>query len=337
MSHPLSYEALQRPPSPDRLAALRDRLAPGAHIGAVRRLSGSARCGIHALDLTVQSDTPLRAILRRYPTSYIGEDPEVVRREWEALRLARGANVPTPEPLLLDETGELFKVPALVMSRLPGRPLARRLASAAPDATEWVEPVARALAAIHAMPFDPAAPSRIPRLDEQRMAAESWEEGAPRLHLRVDALPEGEEVLDALRRSWPAQPPARPVLLHGDFHPFNILWRGGTVSGIVDWAEARIGPPQFDLAHMRWEIALRFDLSGVDSFLDAYERASGQRVENMALWDLVRLWWMGPVLSSWVGFFQLEGRADAGIETIRARRDAYLALTMERVRSSLRY
>ena len=32
------------------------------------------------------------------------------------------------------------------------------------------------------------------------------------------------------------------MLLHRDFDPGNVLWRRGTVSGAVDWQDARTGP-----------------------------------------------------------------------------------------------
>lgn len=37
-------------------------------------------------------------------------------------------------------------------------------------------------------------------------------------------------------------------LCHLDYQPFNVLVEGGTVTGIVDWANARTGDPRQDLA-----------------------------------------------------------------------------------------
>jgi aminoglycoside/choline kinase family phosphotransferase len=41
------------------------------------------------------------------------------------------------------------------------------------------------------------------------------------------------------------------VLLHRDFHPGNVLWRYGRVSGVVDWLGACSGPAPADVAHCR--------------------------------------------------------------------------------------
>jgi phosphotransferase family enzyme len=40
------------------------------------------------------------------------------------------------------------------------------------------------------------------------------------------------------------------VVCHGDFAPWNTLWRGGTVVGIVDWDMAEPGPPIDDVAFL---------------------------------------------------------------------------------------
>jgi Ser/Thr protein kinase RdoA (MazF antagonist) len=45
-------------------------------------------------------------------------------------------------------------------------------------------------------------------------------------------------------------PPSLPtVLVHRDFHPGNVLWRQGRISGLVDWQAACAGPAVADVAH----------------------------------------------------------------------------------------
>ncbi|HLH59486.1 MAG TPA: aminoglycoside phosphotransferase family protein [Streptosporangiaceae bacterium] len=39
------------------------------------------------------------------------------------------------------------------------------------------------------------------------------------------------------------------IVCHGDFGPWNGVWRGGEVAGLVDWDHARPATPLFDVAY----------------------------------------------------------------------------------------
>ncbi len=47
-----------------------------------------------------------------------------------------------------------------------------------------------------------------------------------------------------------AKLPQRRGLVHGDFGSNNVLVQRGRVSGVLDWSEARIGDPLYDLANI---------------------------------------------------------------------------------------
>ncbi|PWU21200.1 MAG: hypothetical protein C5B48_11560 [Candidatus Rokuibacteriota bacterium] len=48
------------------------------------------------------------------------------------------------------------------------------------------------------------------------------------------------------------RPPERhPVICHGDFHPHNILVSGGAVTGVLDWPNAVVADPEYDVAATR--------------------------------------------------------------------------------------
>jgi aminoglycoside phosphotransferase (APT) family kinase protein len=46
--------------------------------------------------------------------------------------------------------------------------------------------------------------------------------------------------------------PKRLVVIHGDFHPLNILVSKGRVSGVLDWSGFMIGDPALDIAITRF-------------------------------------------------------------------------------------
>lgn len=53
--------------------------------------------------------------------------------------------------------------------------------------------------------------------------------------------------------TWATGPDSGPrpgeVVCHGDFGPWNVVWRGTEPVGLIDWDYARPAPPRFDLGH----------------------------------------------------------------------------------------
>jgi aminoglycoside phosphotransferase (APT) family kinase protein len=49
--------------------------------------------------------------------------------------------------------------------------------------------------------------------------------------------------------SGPGVPSPGQIICHGDFGPWNGVWRGGDVIGLLDWDHARPAPPLFDVAY----------------------------------------------------------------------------------------
>ena len=70
-----------------------------------------------------------------------------------------------------------------------------------------------------------------------------------------------------LRERRPPEPGPRAIC-HGDFHPQNILSEGGVVTGVLDWPNALVADPAYDVASTRIILALTpIALSGVPAAL----------------------------------------------------------------------
>jgi len=69
---------------------------------------------------------------------------------------------------------------------------------------------------------------------------------------RLDGL---EPAMRWLRSARPPEP-ARRAICHGDFHPQNVLAEKGRVTGVLDWPNALVADPAYDVASTR--IILRF-------------------------------------------------------------------------------
>ncbi len=112
-----------------------------------------------------------------------------------------------------------------------------------------------------------------------------------------DSLHEGR-IRDVLATAWPLPQRNRPVLLHGDFWPGNVLWKdrriatgdtagiSGVISGVIDWEDAAVGDPQADLANARLELFWAFGEDAMYRFTDFYLSLAQIDTANLPYWDL---------------------------------------------------
>jgi aminoglycoside phosphotransferase (APT) family kinase protein len=167
-------------------------------------------------------------------------DAERARREFRVIELAQAVGVPSPRPLFLDAFGDYFGTPAIVLSYLPGRPMHQPR-----DLAVWCRDLVDAMLSIHAVKPDDHDLSWLPRNGRDEIAAELEalrdEVGRYRDSLAREAMAVLEATID--RVDWP------PLsLIHEDFWPGNTVWYRGRLSGVIDWANAKLGDPRVDLS-----------------------------------------------------------------------------------------
>ena len=138
----------------------------------------------------------------------------------------------------------------LIMARAPGRPLfqARRLGVS----TVLVQTQAR-LHDLDAERLLQALDREGPPLHRDLVSFETY---LARLEARV-AAGRHDGLEPAMRWLLAHRPPAprRPVICHGDFHPFNLLY-DGAVTGVLDWPNALVADPAYDVASTTIILAL---------------------------------------------------------------------------------
>lgn len=240
----------------------------GTAVVGVRRLAGASSTAVHRVDLA--RGGPL--VLRRYVwPGFLEDEPMAPQREVEALGFAGRHGLAAPALVAADVTGSSVGdgVPVVLMSLLPGR------AVAVPDARRLAE----VAAAIHDV--QPAGFGH---------DYFGWYEGT------TAEPPAGARRPDLWRAAievWRGPPPAeRPVFVHRDFHPGNVLWSRGRATGVVDWANACRGPWGCDVGTCRRNLV---DLGGPDAadrFLAAYESLTGRTYHPY--WEIASILESGP-------------------------------------------
>jgi Ser/Thr protein kinase RdoA (MazF antagonist) len=89
-----------------------------------------------------------------------------------------------------------------------------------------------------------------------------------RLQGRVEQVVEVQAMIEEWLRAHGSKYAWR-ALLHGDFHPGNLLYRGSAVKAVIDWDFSRLDDPLFDLAYARLMFCGRFreaDFSRTEMF-----------------------------------------------------------------------
>ena len=112
------------------------------------------------------------------------------------------------------------------------------------------------------------------------------------------------------------------MFLHRDFHPGNLLWNEGMLSGVVDWPFSCRGPQGVDVAHARWNLALVDGVVAADQFLSAY-RDLEPAYSHHPWWDIAELF-SGDEGFAGVMAFNAFG-AHLTLELLRARTDEWAA------------
>ena len=264
---------------PDEIVlALLEQIAPGSRPASVSLLPGSFSNHTHVVKACLPGGGKLKCVVRRYQVFGDYDRGEKARREFMAFELMNRCGIPSPQPLLLDDTGRLLGVPGIVTRFVPGA----LLLTAPPDPLDWARKLAVMLARIHAIPLDEDSRSFL--LDANAEA--SWFLGREAAPAFLQNYPGGMELWQAASRRYPFLKPVSPALVHIDYWSGNILWEGNEISAVLDWEEAACGDPGIDVAYARMNILLMGLPEAAVEFLRVYQAETGRAVENLGFWEM---------------------------------------------------
>lgn len=308
------------------VSGLSERLARwlGHHVGDGRPpvISGLRRPeggGLSSVSVLFEAAWPdggpgPRSLVARMPpeqTSFPVFPSYDFRLQYDVMAAVRAhSDVPVPELVGIDDSGEVVGEPMIVMERVAGTiptdnppyVFGGWLYDASEERRREVqESSVGVLAGLHGID-DPEG--RFPGLaraagtDPLRSHVEGqreyYEWTCATDGVRIPLI---ERTFDWLEQHWPDDP-GPTVLSWGDARIGNIVYDGGRPAGVLDWEMAALGPREMDLAWFLFmhrffqDIAEVFELPGLPGFLErdavvaSYERMTGHRVRNLD-WFLV--------------------------------------------------
>jgi aminoglycoside phosphotransferase (APT) family kinase protein len=268
-------------------------------------LTGGITAGMYRIQIVRRRGRAHAVVLRRWDGRVAVDAAALVRREAHALQTLVGTGIPAPRLEAADPDGLEAGVPSLLMSLAPGE-----VDLTPTDFDAWLRELAATLVAIHAIGIE----------------AEPYESWIP------SALPAWAERDDlwgrAFATAWALPSTVQRVFLHRDFQHFNVLWRDGLVSGVVDWPNAGTGPRGIDVGHCRLNLAALYSAEAAERFLELYQAQAGQVVDPRA--DVAALCSFGP---EWPQFLprQVAGRTVVDAAGMRRRVEEVLRQALRRL------
>ncbi len=238
-------------------------------------LKGGVSAEVTAIEIARPGGQTQKMILRRHGEVDLRHNPQIAADEFKLLRILQAAGLATPRPYYLDQSGEIFATPYVVIEYIEGE--TEFALSHVPD---LIPQLATHLTRIHAVDCSKLDLSFLPA--QEKIQTEKLRERPAKLD---ESLDEGH-IRDVLEAAWPLTQRNPTVLLHGDYWAGNILWRDRQLVGIIDWEDARLGDPLSDLASSRLEILWAFGHDAMQSFTDHYASLTTIDFTNLPYWDL---------------------------------------------------
>ena len=255
-------------------------------VRGLERLSGGASRETWRFDAVAPDGTIDRLVLRRDPPGRPSQ-PGTMTREAAAIRACSAAGLRVPDVLVDSEAPSPWETAGIVMRRVEGETLARRILRddryAAARAT-LAGDCGRFLAGLHALP--PAAVPGLAAVDPLVRCRET-------LALVGQATPTMEL---AFRWLEAHRPPDRPaVIVHGDFRLGNLVVDEAGLVAVLDWELLHAGNPVEDLGWLctkAWRFGTAPPVGGFatrEQLLAAYASAGGADVgpDELQWWEVL--------------------------------------------------
>jgi len=244
-------------------------VGPEAKIQSVHQLAGATSSVLHSLEIETGS-RKLFLVLRQFNNeAWLAEEPDLVAHEVASLQKIQHADIPTPELVAYDKTGEECGIPAILMTQLIGN-----VDLKPQNIDDWLHQLAEALLPIHAIDVADLPWNYQPYNNISFLEPPNWS-SVPDLWAQAIEIVRGP------------QPKTQIGFIHRDYHPNNVLWKNQCVSGIIDWPNACCGAANIDVAWCRGNLIHLYGVAAANQFLDTYQSVAGGSFEYHPYWDLI--------------------------------------------------
>ena len=259
----------------DKFAQVAQRIAFQSKLLRTWELKGGVSAQVTALEILLSDGSAKKMIVRQHGEVDRKRNPHIAADEFRLLYILHSAGLATPAPFYLDQSGEIFPIPYIVIEYIEGK-----TEFAPAHLPDFILQLATNLVKIHRVVASNPDMSFLPEQEEFYT-----EKLRQRPAIVNESLNEGR-IRDILESVWPLPRRNSLVLLHGDFWPGNLLWKDGQLVGIIDWEDAALGDPLADIANSRLEILWAFGLEAMQRFTQQYQSMTVTDFTCLPYWDL---------------------------------------------------
>jgi aminoglycoside phosphotransferase (APT) family kinase protein len=287
-------------------------LEPGGRLVGRRELTGGVSANVIGLDIETADGAGRRVVFRQHRADFKQHDHTVTEKEYRVLVALHRHGLAVPEPYLYDDSAAVT-APYLLIEWVDGT-----TDLAAEDLPAALDEMARFLVGLHALDVEALHVGELAPIEDPRAAVAAY----------LPPTDTGRRAEAQLAASAVAAR-NRPVLLHGDYWPGNVMWQGGRLAAVIDWEDACLGDPLADLATARVELLCRHGAAAMDRFtaryLAASDGAGGLQLDALPLWEL----YVSAAALATMGEWGLEPAAEA---RRRRRTERFFARAVDRLR-----
>ncbi len=272
---------------------LLQRMEPNSTLLRSWPLTGGVSAQVTAMEIVGAEGRQQRWVVRQHGSADLARNPQIALHEFALLQQLQAEKLPTPKPLYLDESREIFSDPVLVTEYIDGTP---GFPSNPRDNGYAMISYVGHLRRIHMVTPERRDLSFLPQQAE--IVTNKLEGNTP---ITETQSAEEKQVLEVLREAWPHLQQRNPsVLLHGDYWPGNTLWQEEKLVAVIDWEDASIGDPLTDLANSRLEILWARGYDAMEEFTRQYQSMFPPLdLTDLPFWDLWTALTPARNLSTW--------------------------------------
>ena len=284
----------------DAILQIINNTFPNSDIVRVWYPTGGVSAQVTAVEVKLAGDSIEKIIVRQHPTA---------KKEFTLLKKLHALGLPVQKPYTYDDSLSLPSAPYIILEYVVGN--AQFLPQNMPD---FLQKSVSTSTNIHKVDW-----LQVHYLEQQIM------------HLDCQPFDNlSARILNLLKNiNFVAQ--NESVLLHGDYWIGNLLWHNDDIVAVIDWEDAAIGDPLYDLSNARFEMLWAFGEAAMNQFTVYYQAQMPHlNYDLLPYYDLYATLKTAPHIDEYADW-SAYGRDDITPDLIRERYRWFVSDTLRNV------